>query len=128
MDQPAPRNRSDVDNPEAWALVIDAFGAQHPRLRRHFYDRDTLGRARYGAPLAVWNGRDAVRDLREELLDSLAYGAQVLHRALDAHSADPGNASAVKLRATLALHLRSTLDMLEALEDWGEAVPKEPTP
>lgn len=38
--------------------------------------RRRIGIARYGRPLQAHNGRDALRDLREELLDALAYSEQ----------------------------------------------------
>ena len=38
--------------------------------------RADLGVARYGTPLLTHNGRDAIRDLREELLDAIMYATQ----------------------------------------------------
>lgn len=38
--------------------------------------RRELGIERYGTPLQYGNGRDAVLDLREELLDAYAYATQ----------------------------------------------------
>lgn len=35
--------------------------------------RKQVGIARYGQPLRAWNGRDAGRDAREEVLDLLVY-------------------------------------------------------
>ena len=40
--------------------------------------RVQLGRERYGVELQPHNGRDATRDLTEELLDACMYSAQVL--------------------------------------------------
>jgi hypothetical protein len=39
--------------------------------------RQSVGLQRYGRPLETWNGRDAVRDLLEELIDALQYAVQV---------------------------------------------------
>lgn len=39
-------------------------------------ERDAVGRERYGTPLQSFNGRDALRDLYEELLDASVYAMQ----------------------------------------------------
>lgn len=41
--------------------------------------RKQLGIQRYGTPLQAFNGRDALRDLYEELLDAVQYARQVLY-------------------------------------------------
>lgn len=41
--------------------------------------RDAIGRERYGTPLQPHNGRDALRDLYEELLDACVYARQALY-------------------------------------------------
>lgn len=43
-----------------------------------------VGLERYGQELRTHNGRDAMRDLREELLDAMAYAAQAMGEARDA--------------------------------------------
>lgn len=40
--------------------------------------RKQLGIERYGTPLQPHNGRDALRDLFEELVDAATYAAQLL--------------------------------------------------
>jgi hypothetical protein len=40
--------------------------------------RTQLGKARYGDALHTYNGRDPVRDLREEILDAVQYLAQAI--------------------------------------------------
>jgi hypothetical protein len=40
--------------------------------------RKQVGIERYGTPLQAHNGRDALRDLFEELIDAVQYLAQVL--------------------------------------------------
>ena len=40
--------------------------------------RDHVGRARYGTPLQVGNGRDVLRDAYEEALDLAAYLRQAI--------------------------------------------------
>ena len=84
-EQPSPTPASG----DVWAELIDA--EPNPALRALYADRRALGIARYGVPLQRGNGRDTARDLREELLDGMAYA-----RAL-------GDAEAVEvLRGLLA--------------------------
>lgn len=64
-EQPAPVAN---DKPAIWPLVLADMA-----------ERDKLGRERYGTPLQPNNGRDALRDLYEELLDACAYARQALY-------------------------------------------------
>lgn len=50
----------------------DVFASLHRWLDK----REAKGRETYGGPLRTFNGRDAGRDLREELLDALVYAQQ----------------------------------------------------
>ena len=82
VDQPAPIAN---DWPEVWPEVIEiarfAWSARAPELPQILLDmaeRDQLGRARYGTPLQPHNGRDALVDLYQELLDAAAYAGQGL--------------------------------------------------
>jgi hypothetical protein len=74
----SPREQSapdaNADGPDVWAALIarNSSGA----LLYAMSERRDLGIARYGTPLRPHNGRDVNRDLREELLDALAYAAQ----------------------------------------------------
>lgn len=61
-DQPLP---TPSDRPAVWEAVIDDMRA-----------RDQLGRKKYGTPLQNHNGRSALRDLYEELLDAAVYAKQ----------------------------------------------------
>ena len=63
-DQPLPVPN---DGPDIQSLVVADLLA-----RRH------LGIERYGTPLQPGNGRDALRDLYEELVDSVCYLKQLL--------------------------------------------------
>jgi len=53
---------------------INAISVQ--MLPRLLAERQEEGLRRYGQPLRTWNGRDARRDLREELLDAFQYALQ----------------------------------------------------
>ena len=64
IDQPPPVPSS---GPCIWDLVIGDMRA-----------RDYIGRARYGTPLRPGNGRDALVDLYEELLDAVVYARQAI--------------------------------------------------
>lgn len=59
---PTPNDRVPV-----WEQVIEDMKA-----------RDHVGRERYAAPLQAFNGRDALRDLYEELLDAAVYIKQAM--------------------------------------------------
>ena len=56
--QPNPKS----DGPDIWPLVI-----------KDMADRDNLGKAKYGIPLRSHNGRDALVDAYQEVLDMSVY-------------------------------------------------------
>lgn len=64
-DQPLPVPQPDV--PDVQTAVI-----------RDIVARRELGISRYGTPLQPHNGRDALRDLYEELLDGAMYARQLM--------------------------------------------------
>lgn len=64
-DQPPP---AESNHPAVWGLVLADMQA-----------RDQLGRARYGTPLQPFNGRDALVDLYQELLDAAVYARQAIY-------------------------------------------------
>ncbi|MGA5598470.1 hypothetical protein ACPCSE_29970 [Streptomyces cellulosae] len=67
-------------------------------LIQHIEDRKALGVQRYGRPLQTFNGRKAIKDLLDELLDGATYAMQVemeieatqarISKALHLHRAD----------------------------------------
>jgi hypothetical protein len=63
-DQPLP---IPSDSPDVQSMVIDDL-----------IQRRQLGIARYGTPLQPGNGRDAFRDLYEEILDAACYLRQLI--------------------------------------------------
>jgi hypothetical protein len=63
-DQPPPEPNDSVP---IWRLVI-----------ADMRERDWVGRERYGTPLQAGNGRDALVDLYQELLDAVVYIRQVI--------------------------------------------------
>ena len=63
-DQPAPITNSTVP---VWDLVI-----------ADMRERDHVGRERYGTPLQVNNGRDALIDAYQEALDLVVYLRQAI--------------------------------------------------
>lgn len=66
MDQPKPKPNT---HPAIMDLVMEDFKA-----------RDQLGKERYGTRLQPFNGRDSLRDLYEEILDSAAYIRDEIYR------------------------------------------------
>ena len=67
MIQPAPKPNDGVP---IWELVVQDMKA-----------RDLLGRARYGTPLQAHNGRHALQDAYEEILDAAVYLRQAIEAA-----------------------------------------------
>jgi hypothetical protein len=63
--QPKPQRS---DHPAVWPLVIADMGERHE-----------VGQARYGMPLRPHNGRDALKDAYEEVLDLAAYLRQEIY-------------------------------------------------
>ena len=63
--EPAPDNSKGGD--AVWEAVIADMKS-----------RDAFGRAKYGVPLCTNNGRDALKDLYEELLDACVYLKQAM--------------------------------------------------
>ena len=63
-EQPEPiRN----DKPACWDLVMSDMR-----------DRDAWGRSKYGTPLQPFNGRDALTDIYQEILDAAVYMRQLI--------------------------------------------------
>jgi hypothetical protein len=95
-EQPAPVPN---DLPAVWDLVIEDMR-----------QRDALGLSRYGTRLQPHNGRDALRDLAEELYDAVVYLKQfrIEMRCL--------GQDVVRLRALLAtLPCPESADLAEAV-------------
>lgn len=63
-DQPAPTPNG---NRPVWDMVIDDMR-----------QRDAVGRERYGTPLQIHNGRDALQDAYAEALDLVVYLRQAI--------------------------------------------------
>ena len=61
----------------ALKAVLRFSGITEADIARRLRERAELGKERYGQYLTPGNGRDARRDLQEELLDAAAYMAQV---------------------------------------------------
>lgn len=62
--------------PSALITCAQTYDGVARRLCDALAARADLGTARYGTPLLTHNGRDAIRDLREELLDAIMYATQ----------------------------------------------------
>jgi hypothetical protein len=77
-EQPAPVNEVRVDNPAVWPLILAEVTDR--LVVADMAERDAMGRARYGVPLAVWNGRDPVVDAYQEVLDAIVYLRQACER------------------------------------------------
>lgn len=66
------------DRPEDQKMPVATEGPHMHDIAAQLLDaRKQLGISRYGQPLQPFNGRNAVQDVLEEVLDSAAYIAQV---------------------------------------------------
>lgn len=69
MNEPQPPPSPEREEETAvWYLVIGDM-----------QERDQIGRKKYGTPLQSFNGRDALVDLYQELLDAVVYLRQVIY-------------------------------------------------
>jgi hypothetical protein len=59
------------------ALPVRGARSVFAEVRRDLDAREAVGVRRYGLSLETFNGRDACRDLEEELLDGIVYAKQV---------------------------------------------------
>jgi len=114
-DQPLPVPN---DGPSMHDLAADDIRRSHPGGRapwigavmRDLNARKQLGLDRYGSLLQAHNGRDALRDLYEELLDALVYCKQWLEEN------DEDDAAAIERRQVyrslklLVLAVRQAID------------------
>jgi hypothetical protein len=91
--------------PEDQPLPVKGREDVQARLIEAIRERRELGIRRYGQPLMTHNGRDAMRDAWEEVIDLAAYLTQLrmeqadtvqavglMNRWLDDHSEEPGSA------------------------------------
>jgi len=78
-DQPLPKKNKRITVPEYLKKEIK-LASLHPDIAKliskDLTARSNLGKKRYGTFLQPHNGRDYLRDLKEELLDALQYAAQ----------------------------------------------------
>lgn len=80
--------------PPVWALVI-----------QDMVERDVLGREKYGTPLQPLNGREAIKDLYQEILDAAVYLRQEIWEREKSQST-----SKQVMAAALADHLWNRAD------------------
>lgn len=74
----------DSGNPACWDYAIEDFEYRHKKesycepLVAIFRERNEIGVKKYGKPVMVYNNRNALVDVFQELLDSYAYMTQKL--------------------------------------------------
>lgn len=120
-EQPPPTEGS---GPEVWGAVLERHNLAGGPLWEDMVARDMLGRERYGTPLRVWNGRDAVSDAYQEALDLIVYLEQVRLRAIAAGhpNVDP---ETLERASVMVIEIADTLKELHAS---GNVPVEEPTP
>jgi hypothetical protein len=114
-DQPLPKP---TDGPSMHDLVIDdirkAYGASAGQAAGALEARKRLGLARYGQLLQAGNGRDALRDLLEELQDAAVYCRQVIEE----------NQLERDQRATMRVTYEALLSMLLRVHEARDPEPR----
>lgn len=71
------------NSPSVWPLIVEnlrSLGTAYQRLADLAEERHAFGRAKYGTPLQVENGRDPLVDALQEALDCMAYTRQHYER------------------------------------------------
>lgn len=84
--------------------------AEKSAVRDLLAERKRVGLERYGRPLQAFNGRDATRDLREELADGAVYARQVREERGDG----PGGSEAFQV-----------YDLLLSALFWAMRIPED---
>jgi len=129
--QPAP---TAGEGAELWPLIFQNSDLALPEwLVADMKDRHAAGVAKYGTPLRVWNGRDAVVDAYQEALDLVVYVQQARSRLGVMSLRERGRTSS----STAELNARLTLDLafhaaLQTARHLGElarvgTVPSQPS-
>lgn len=99
IEQPAPVVN---DHPSIQSLVRrdlavrTHLGAHRHGVRTRVAEREQVGIARYGTALQAGNGRDALRDLEEEILDGANYAKQAI---VEAEATRPDDVDLPRLRS-----------------------------
>lgn len=110
LNAPQPPPLHDVDdNPQCWPALLSEGGVE-PWLLALIIERDEMGRRKYGVPLRVWDGRDAVADAMQEALDLAVYLQRALMRV---PKEDPSARSRLRVARNLALTVVRELHDLE---------------
>jgi hypothetical protein len=109
-DQPLPERGAESVFAEVHRRIDEHAAAAHARVD----GREAIGIKRYRFSLQTFNGRDAGRDLEEELLDALAYATQARleRQELDRRLAD----ALEQLRRVDALRLAAEADLTSHVE------------
>ena len=130
--QPAPEQST---SEAVWPTIFTNENFALPEwLVADMRERNELGSARYGTPLRVWNGRDAVIDAYQEALDLIVYVQQARSRlgVLSLRQRTPSSdlSSNINVRLTLDLAFHNALQTARHLGEIArlKAVPTHPRP
>jgi|ERR1700733_5061545 len=124
-DQPLPVPN---DGPSMHDLVTEDLDRHYPQafaldlVRDDLTARKALGLERYGSLLQAHNGRDALRDLYEELLDASVYARQKVAESLDGGLLNPGLNGVYQ---SILRHLLSVRSLLDAERIAAEGEPDD---
>jgi len=121
LNTPEPAPRVDGAGPECWPALLEQLKPE-PWLVELIRERDAMGRQKYGTPLRVWDGRDAIADPLQEALDLLVYLQRALMRV---PAPDPRRWSPYHLHDRLMLLRNDALRMVRQLHALRGLVPTE---
>lgn len=102
-----------------WPLIIAELRQEEhtgalKRLREACEARDAFGRQKYGTPLQVENGRNALQDGLEEALDGMAYTRQHYEQLRASPHTPPS-----RVRSALKLHFQARAFAVSIIEEMG---------
>lgn len=117
--EPAPRVED--AGAECWPALLEQLKPE-PWLVELIRERDAMGRAKYGVPLRVWDGRDAITDPLQEALDLLVYLQRALMRV---PAPDPRRWNPYHLHDKLTLLRADALRLVRQLHSLAGRVPTE---
>lgn len=94
--------------------MCERVAQDFPGLAARMRERETLGLARYGQVLNPYDGRDWIREAREEVADGLVYLTAAAHMMAGQEQGEEGLVRWVRVRE-IRRRLAEALEELEGL-------------
>lgn len=94
--------------------MCERVAQDFPGLAERMREREALGLARYGRVLDPYDGRDWVRETREEVADAVVYLTAAAHMMAEQEQGEEGLVRWVRVRE-IRRRLAEALEELESL-------------